>query len=525
MVTTETLIITAIPLLYLAFALGLGLWSRGEADQDTSEGYVAGDRRIGLFVMYFIMSASIMSAFAFLGGPGFAYSKGAAVLYIVAYGGFGMLLWYLFGPKLTRLGQKRGYMTQADFLSDRYNSTVLSALMAIASVGAFIPYLVVQIKGVAFILTEASNGLIPFWLSGAIPFVVIGIYVFTSGMMGVGWSNVLQGIMMLVLAWFLGLYLPFNLYGGIQPMFDQIATTNPSHLIVGLPEMPILRYSTYIIVSALGFVMWPHLFMRAYTAEDEKTIKQTVVLFPTFQFILLPIALIGFAGVMYVAPSALSSPDRILPYLITTLELNPILVGLFFAGALAATMSTADSIVHASVSVTARDFYKPLFNPDISDKNETRFMKLAVFPTVAVAYYFALFSPVNIVQLLAGAYGAVVQFLPLVLGAFYWPRSTKEGALSGLIAGSVVTVIFTFFVPSPLQIHAGFWGLIVTTIVFVAVSLITEVEDIEFARQVIRDSRPVLTETRTTESTPTGAATDGGVMPTDNEDNYGQEND
>ena len=525
MVTTETLIITAVPLLYLVFALGLGLWSRGEADQDTTEGYVAGDRRIGLLVLYFIMSASIMSAFAFLGGPGFAFSKGAAVLYIVAYGGFGMLLWYLFGPKVARLGRKRGYVTQADFLSDRYNSTALSGFMAIASVGAFIPYLVVQIKGVAFILTEASNGLIPFWLSAAIPFVVIGIYVFTSGMMGVGWSNVLQGIMMLVLAWFLGLYLPFTLYGGIQPMFEQIAAANPSHLIVGLPEMPILQYSTYIIVSVLGFVMWPHLFMRAYTAKDEKTLKQTVVLFPTFQFILLPIILIGFAGVLYVAPSELSSPDRILPYLITTLELNPILVGLFFAGALAATMSTADAIVHSAVSVTTRDFYKPLFNPDISDKNETRLMKLAVFPTVAVAYYFAIFSNVNIVQLLAGAYGAIVQFLPLMLGAFYWPRATKEGALSGLIVGSVVTVVFTFLISSPLSLHAGFWGLIGTTIVFVVVSLVTEVEDVEFARQVIQDSRPVSTETRTTEGTPTGAATDGGVMSTDSEDSHRQERD
>lgn len=510
MVTTDTLLITGIPLLYLAFALWIGLRSRGAADQDSTEGYVAGGRGIGLLVMYFIMSASINSAFAFLGGPGWSFSRGAAALYIVTYGGFGMLLWYMFGPKVARLGRKMGYVTQAGFLSDRYDSKYLSGLMAVASVAAFIPYLVVQIKGVAFILTEASNGLIPFWLSGLLPFLVIGIYVFTSGMMGVGWSNVLQGVMMLVLAWFLGLYLPFELHGGIQPMFEQIASSNPSHLVVGLPEMSILRYSSFIIVSALGFVMWPHLFMRAYSADSEKTLKKTVALYPTFQFILIPILLIGYAGVTVVDPAVLSSPDRILPYLITELNVNPILIGLFFAGALAATMSTADSIVHASVSVTTRDFYKPLFNANIDDEKETRLMKLAVFPTVGVAYYFALFSSVNIVPLQAAAYGAVVQFLPLMLGAFYWPQSTKTGALSGLFAGSAVTILFTFVVPSPLNLHAGFWGLITTTIVFVVVSLLTEVEDEEFAQEVIRESRPTSSTTKTDSGAPSIAATDGG---------------
>lgn len=126
MVATSTLIVTAISLLYLAFALGLGLWSRGEADQETTEGSVAGNRAIGLLVLYFIMGASILSGFAFLGGPGWAYSRGAAALYILVYGGFGMLPWYLFGPKISRLGREMGYVTQADFITDRYNSRLPS---------------------------------------------------------------------------------------------------------------------------------------------------------------------------------------------------------------------------------------------------------------------------------------------------------------------------------------------------------------------------------------------------------------
>jgi len=511
MVSTNTLIITGIPLIYLVFALWIGIRSRGEADQSTTEGFVAGDRRIGTIVLFFIMAAANNSAFAFLGGPGFAFDQGAIAYYIIPYSAFGLAMWYVLGPKVSRLGRKMGYVTQAEFVSDRYDSRWISAIMAVASVAAFIPYVVVQIKGVAFILSEASNGLIPFWLSGMLPFLIIGFYVITSGMMGVGWSNVLQGIMMLALAWFLGLYLPSELHGGIQPMFETIAASNPSHLVVGLPEMSIARYSSFIVVSALGSIMWPHLFMRAYTAEDESTVKKTAILYPLFQFIIVPILLIGFAGVTVVEPGLLDSPDRILPYLVTNLDINPILIGLFFAGALAATMSTADAIVHASVSVSIRDFYKPLFDPEGEDLDETFWMKILVFPTLAVAYYFAMFSSINIVPLQAAAYGSIIQFLPLILGTLYWPRSTKEGALAGLLSGTVVTGIFTFVVPTPLSIHAGLWGLMVTTVLFIAVSLMTDVKNPEFAREVIRTTRPNLSPTKKDQQR-SGTATDGGTV-------------
>lgn len=488
MVATRTLIITGVPILYLLVALGVGLWSRGEADQSTTEGYIAGDRRIGLLVLYFIMGASIFSAFAFLGGPGWAYSRGAAALYLLAYLGFGMVPWYLFGPKSARLGRKYGFITQAEMVSERYKSRWLSALMAIVSIGAFIPYSVLQMKGVGYLLSEASNGLIPYWLAALIPFAVITIYVFTSGMMGVGWSNVLQGVMMLTLAWAVGLYLPFKLYGGIQPMFQEIAVEMPTHLIVGAPEMPILQYSSYIVVSVLGFVMWPHLFMRAFTARDEKTLKRTIAFYPTFAFVMIPVLFIGFAGVLF-APG-LENADNILPHMVTSLEFSPWIVGFFFAGGLAAAMSSADSIVHAAASVFTRDFYVKVIDPDVSDQRQTRITQFAVIGTVAVAYYFAIVSDVSIVQLLAGAYGAIIQFLPLMIGVFFWHGATKEGAWAGLLLGAATTVYFTFFGSSPLQLHAGVWGLLVTSVVFVIVSYMTEVEDPEHARKFIEGSRP-----------------------------------
>ena len=75
---------------YLGLSLTVGLLSGGKTSAGT-EGYVAGDRALGLLVLYFVMGASIFSAFAFLGGPGWAYSRGAAAYYIISYTSLGLV--------------------------------------------------------------------------------------------------------------------------------------------------------------------------------------------------------------------------------------------------------------------------------------------------------------------------------------------------------------------------------------------------------------------------------------------------
>ena len=97
----DWIIILAVTVGYLLASLLVGLASGGEASK-TTEGYVAGDRSLGFVILYFIMGASIFSAFAFLGGPGWAYSRGAAAFYILAYGTVGLVPWYFFGPRIAR---------------------------------------------------------------------------------------------------------------------------------------------------------------------------------------------------------------------------------------------------------------------------------------------------------------------------------------------------------------------------------------------------------------------------------------
>jgi SSS family solute:Na+ symporter len=443
-------------------------------------GYVAGDRSMNLFVLYFVLGASIFSSFAFLGGPGWAYSRGAAAFYIIAYGVIGIVPLYFFGPRAWRLGKKYGYVTQAELLADRFDSTFLSVMLAILSVVVFIPYLTLQMVGAGYVLNVISEGLIPFWAGAGVTYLIVLIYVYFSGVMGVGWSNAFQGIFMMVMAWVLGIYLPNTLYGGIGPMFEAIMESGQTSML----EAPGLagdgspwswwEYGSAVLISAVGFSVWPHFFMRSYAAKNVKTMRLSVVLYPTFLLFLVPILLIGFSAI--VSFPGVEPADSILPTILMQLDLPAVVVGLFCAGALAASMSSGDAILHSAASIAIRDGISQLTS--LSDKTERLLIQLSVLVIGLVAYLFAVVIDISIVALLLGSYGGVAQIFPVVFAMFYWRRATKAGALAGLFGGIAISVLFLVMPElKPLPVHEGIYGLAVNLSLLIGVSLFTSPDD------------------------------------------------
>ena len=468
----ESSLITVIIFAYLAVTLAVGLVAGRRASRSV-QGYVAGDRDFGLLVMYFITGATVFSAFAFLGGPGWAYSRGAAAFYILTYGVLGMAPWYAMGPKVAALGRRFGFVTQAQLLVGRFPSRGLSAMLAVLTLAAFVPYVTIQMRGAGIVIEAVTDGRIPLAAGAAVAYAIVLVYVLSSGVSAVGWTNTFQGVVMLVIAWTLGIYLPYRLYGGVGPMFEQIMAERPE--LLSLPGLTGSGepwswggYSTAILASAIGVTMWPHLFMKAYTARNDKIIRRTVILFPTFQLFLIPVFLIGFAGVLF--PESPDQADFILPFLVLRSELPALVVGLFCAGALSASMSTGDALLHGAASVVVEDGVQPFRK--LSDRGQRLLMRILVVLVGAVAYLFALVEGFSLVDLLLASYGIICQYMPAMLAALYWRRATTAGVVSGLLVGSAVSVFF-FLMPElkPLGMHEGILGLIAHVPVLLGVSL------------------------------------------------------
>ncbi|SJL84238.1 sodium:solute symporter family protein [Vibrio palustris] len=471
--SSSSLVITGITVVYLIVILCVGL-SAKRGQKSTLENYVAGGRSVGFIVLFFIFGAECFSASAFLGTPGWAYSKGMPVLYIVAYLTLGVVVWWLMGPKIANSGRKKGLLTQAEFFTARYPNKLLGVFIGIISLAAMIPYLTVQIAGAGMLFHSATGGAVPFWLGALIATTVVAIYVFVSGLSGIGWTNLLQGVMMVCIAWYLGLATPEHFFGGVGEMFAQIKEKAPEYLTMpGATGMGWGAYTTAILVSSLGIVMWPHIFMKFYTAESGKTLKRVFVFYPLYGLIMLPLIFIGFTGVLVFQGEPLAKADDVLLELVVNrVGFSDWVIGIVLSGALAAAMSTASNLAHTSASIFSRDILYPM--PMFKNMNEKQMLlltRLGVIVVSLLAYALAMAKIPTLAALLLAAYGIIVQLFPMLVGALWWKKATTPAAVTGLIIGSVLTLYFQLFGHSPFDWNGGFVGLIANSIVFIAASL------------------------------------------------------
>lgn len=232
-------------------------------------------------------------------------------------------------------------------------------------------------------------------------------------------------------------------------------------------------FSSAVFVSAVGFSVWPHLFMRSFAAKSPRKLRLSIVLYPTFMIFLVPILIIGFSAIVMFP--GVEQADSILPYVLMQLELPAIVIGLFCAGALAASMSSGDAILHSAASIGTRDGISKILPHKPADQTERMIIRVLVIVIGLVAYVFAVLVDVSLVGLLLGSYGGVAQIFPIVCAMFYWKRATKAGAIAGLCGGLIVNTLYLMFPDwKPLPMHEGMYGLAANLILLIGVSLLTK---------------------------------------------------
>lgn len=474
--TSSSMLITGITVGYLVLVLIVGIMAK-RGQKSTLEQYVTGGRNIGSLVLFFIFGAEIFSAFTFLGAPSWSYTKGVPSLYIIAYLTLGVLVWWLMAPSISRDGRKKGFLTQAEYLSDRYPSKILALVIGLVSLGAMIPYLTIQISGAGLLFESATGGEMPFWAGALAATAVVATYVFVSGLNGIGWTNLMQGIMMVVIAWYLGLSVTDHYFGGVGAMFEQLKERAPEYLAMpGAENMRWGTYSTAILVSTLGVVMWPHIFMKFYSADSTRTLKRVFVFYPLYGYILVPILFIGFAGVLLFEGQPLENADQVLLKIVVGEGLfPPWVIGIVLSGALAAAMSTAANLAHASATILARDIiYRLPVGSRMSDSQLLILTKVGVIVVSLAAYALAMSKPASLVALLLGAYGIIVQLFPMLVGALWWKQASTKAAVYGLVVGSVLTLTFQLSdLSAPWGFDPGFFGLMINALIFFAVSKVS----------------------------------------------------
>jgi SSS family solute:Na+ symporter len=456
----------AIVLVYLLAMLAVGVVFRRRSARDVVEFFLAG-RGLGRLVLFFTMAATNFSAFTIFGLSGAGYRIGYAFYPIMGFGtGFMALGLWVIGSRVHVLARERGYITPSDFIQDRYGSPLLKGLFSVVMILFTLPYIAIQAIAAGRSL-ETLAGL-PYW-AGAL--LVVGftiLYVMLGGMRSVAWTDVVQALMILVFT-LAGFILIAVRVGGLSGSMRELATSHP-----GLFDRPGLDGSMtpgvwlgYLLLWLFADPMFPQLFQRFLAARDLRSLKATVVLYPlitTFLFFLtVSIGVMGRAVFSDLSPT---QSESVYPMLLARFA-SPFVSTLLLTGGLAALMSTLDSQLLTMASMIGLDFGK---------RKRTRVWlhRLIVVAIGLAGYLLALRPPQTILDFVnRTSFTGLSVLAPVVLGGLYWPRANRYGALAGILAGEAMTVLSFFRVVQVPGVLPVIPVLAVTSLVFVAVSLLT----------------------------------------------------
>ncbi len=457
----------------ILFSSLLGIYA-GRKVKMNLENWTVGGRKFGIIIIWLLMAGEIYTTFAFLGASGWAYSKGAPSFYILIYGALAYTVSFFLLPEIWKIGKRYGLHTQPDFFIKIYRSRTLGVLVALIGVCSIVPYLQLQLSGLGFIVEVASNGAFSSHSAMVIAFILTCAFVYTSGIRGTAWVAIVKDIMMIVAVSVVGIGVPYLYFGGFGKMFRSLIAQRPHHLVLpgATQHMDVLWVMSTVLLTGLGFYMWPHVFGSAFSAKSAKTMKRNAIIMPFYQIPILLVFMVGFTALLVIPD--LKNSDLAFLALVKKTYPSWFLGFVGAAGAVTA-MVPSSVLVLFSSTLLAKNVYQAGFHPSASEERVMRLSRFFVFVITAAALVFALFFPTALVNLLLMGYDGVSQFLPGVVLGLCWKRVTRSGVLWGLVTGIVIVAILVSGRHDPfLGMNAGFVALVVNSLVTVVVSLLTK---------------------------------------------------
>lgn len=436
----------------------------------TLSDFVLGGRRLGGFVTALSAGASGMSGWLLLGLPGAFYLMGLNQVWIAIGLSVGAFLnWTIVAPRLRRFSERASNaLTLSDYFEARFVDKTRALRIVCASVilGFFTIYTASGLVSGALLFSATfgasyQNGL---WLCAA----MIVSYTFIGGFLAVSWTDVVQGILMLIALVSVPIVAVQEI-GGWQTTTGQIGALKPEHLsafsgLTGLSAVSLLAWG-------LGYFGQPHILARFMAMKSPAEMPVARALGMWWMIITLYGAMIsGLVAVAYFKAAPLDNPETSFIALVRVL-FNPWVAGVFLAAVLAAIMSTADSQLIVSTSALTEDFYRPFLRPQASERELIWVGRAGVVIIALLALLIASDPQSRVLDIVAYAWaGFGAGFGPSIVLSLTWRRMTRNGALAGMVIGAVTVVVWANLDGGLFDVYEILPGFVIGTVAIVVVS-------------------------------------------------------
>ena len=455
-------------IIYFSLLIGLGIFAHRHTKK-TAEDYFLANRSFGPIILLFTLAATNFSAFTFLGFAGNAYKTGFGQYGIMAFGtGFMAIMFFIIGRKVWILGKEKKYITPPELIGDRFNSISLRVIFMSVMVIFTIPYLATQAIGAGIIIKNMAG--IEMQVGAVIVMIIIMFYVLFGGMRASGWTDVIQGIIMISALTIAVVIIAVNL-GGFEAANIASYNANPS-LFTRPGEgdffLPQIWFS-YMILWLLADPMFPQIFSRFYTAKNQKSLKISMILYPflvSFLF-LFPVLIGVWAHGAGINPD---TNDNVLPLMVE--KYASVVYPFVMIGALSALMSTADSQLLSLSTMLSRDI--PIKKKHFSDLISGKIIIVAL-TIFAIIYVVAGYDPsIGIMStLVKTTFSGLAVLFPTTIAVLYWKKATKWGCIFSIILGEITIFLIQYNILPSFGFLSAIWGVLVAFIVLIFISYIT----------------------------------------------------
>ena len=414
-----------------------------------------GGRQFGTWVTWFLIGGDFYTAYTVIAVPALVYAVGAYGFFALPYTIIVYPFVFAVMPLLWKVAKKHNYVTAGDVVYGRYGSRTLEAAVAATGVLATMPYIALQLVGMAAVLKALG-------LTGEVPliiaFVILAVYTYSSGLRAPALIAFVKDIMIYiaVIAAVVVLPMKFGGYGAIfQLAGDELAkkaAASGGKIAAGLTLAPsqVIPYATLALGSALAAFMYPHTLTGVFASASAKTLRKNAALLPAYTLLLGLLALLGYMGLA--AHLKLTSPNDVVPVLFQTFFPS------WFAGFAFAAVAIGALVPAAVMSIGAanlftRNFWKAYVNPDVTPAGEAQVAKISSLVVKFGALMFILILPTQFaldLQLLGGLW--ILQTFPAVVFGLFsnWFRAPALllGWAVGFLGGSAMVFFDRIVTPA-----------------------------------------------------------------------------
>ena len=451
--------------LYLFSMIFIGwLARRKRRNNNLTDFYLAG-RSLGVVALFLSLYATQYSGNTLFGYTGTAYRIGfgwtVSLLFM-----FSVIVGYLlFAPRLIILARSYNFITPGDYIAYRFRSPSLTLVTTLLMIYVLANYTLAQLKAMGAAVQGITQGSVPAAYGIVMLAIIMVIYETLGGMRSVAWTDVIQGIMLLI-GFLVLLFMIPSLAGGLPTVVERLSQIDPSKI-----QVPSLEgcntWISYIFLFGFGAAIYPQAIQRLYASRSLSVLKRSLALMTFMPLTTALIATIcGVVGIVVLPEVTLGETDQVLS-LMLSLILNKSLFGYWLivfilAAALAALMSTADSALLSMSSMITKDIFKVYFLPKSSEAHLTSVGKWASWVIVTLLVLVAISTQTTLIRLLELKFEVLIQIAPCFFLGLYWKQLNSKTVLVGLLAGLLVGLGLTGLGYSRiLGFHAGVIGLLV----------------------------------------------------------------